>query len=182
MSITFNSINGKNVYTCNHKDSGRYGKALEVELKTALNLKNIKVSESGKIDVTYKKKRYEIKTNGGVFSYDGGKHIAKGMSIIIYSPYVNKHTIAIDNEGIETFTVDLFNTEFYSFDKKDFIELMNSDSTMLKPCNERNCINIQTIYNYKTEKITNNKRYNKLLNWFYEYELDNDLINDLFNK
>ena len=107
----------KKVYiNCKETDSGKYGKAVEMQLKAALDLK-ICVSRQGRTDLRKACTNYEVKTGAGELG-DLGKRLVKGCSAVLYVPVP---VVSCDDNGEY---IDLASCDGYVLTRNDFLDAL----------------------------------------------------------
>ena len=166
--------------TFNANDDGYIGKAWEYALKTILDRKHSdRLSPAGRTDFIYNKRFYEVKQNGGVAKYCEYDGMFRGSTRIIYATHI-ENTVVDNGNGTITVTLDLEQTEFFVLDRKTFIEYLESTNG-LKVNESRGTMNIQTMYNY-SKNAYHGARGKKLEQWARENQLNDDIIDVLFDK
>lgn len=168
----------KKIYTFKKGDKGIIGKAFEMEVRRALGRKNAnKVLPAGMSDLKYHSKNYDTKSNGSVIKYDSHRQYVRGSNRVIYATHVAYEVISENAENI-AITIDLANTQMYVLDKTEFINYLFSVNKA-RYNQKRNCVNIQTAYNYKKD-CYHGKWAIDFERWAFENELqDDDIIGDI---
>lgn len=168
------------MYEFNKDNSGYIGIAFELTLKKVLERKHSdRLSPAGRTDFIYGHKYYEVKQNGGVAKYSEYDRAFRGSKRIIYATHV-EHTIydlGNDRIGVE---IDLENTRFFVLDRDEFLQYLK-DTNGLKVNESKGTINIQTMYNY-TKDAYHGARGKKLEAWAQEHQIDDDILEVLFDK
>lgn len=167
----------KKIYTFKKTDKGIQGKAFEMAIKNALNRPNPDtVSPAGQPDFRYHHYNYDCKQNGTVIKYDSHKQYIKGSNRVIYASHIDFDIVGETDKTV-SIIVNLENTQMFILDRFELVNyLLENNKAKYNP--SRNCINIQTLYNYK-KKEYHGTAGKALERWAFEHEIDDDIISDI---
>lgn len=167
-------------YTFKKSDSGIIGKAFEMSIKEALNRSNAgKVSPCGQADFRFNHKNYDTKQNGSCIQYTEGGRYIKGSNRVLYASHV-AYRVTEETLDLVTIEVDLFATEIFVLDRKEFLDFLLS-SGLAKRNASRGTVNIQTGYNYKLDSY-HGRAGKKIEAWAREHELNDDIVTIVYDN
>lgn len=144
----------KNVNDYKESDCGRFGKVTECNITGSDSVKT-----AGRVDWTYLRKRYEIKTGAGELG-NVGERLVKGASMVLYIPIPE-----VEADG----SLDVARQEGFILTRTAFLEAIETAGLLREKTSTSGSrkVTIQTFWNRKLNK-PHGKGYERLLDALYE--------------